>query len=214
MPIRQSGPIVLAALLLACTPQETPAPTPEPPSAMFFTITLDAVDDVEGWLYSYGLTWVPCVEPDAGTASRFSLIGTAHASHPVVYEGNGQWAWHHPLPIGAAASHLFERRLAPGKYCGLVWLFSHGGVLYEDQLGSIHLEDADGVLAHAHHASSVPIAFPEPICLDGGTHSATLRFQTAPWLARIRQASSRGTATRDAMRTFREFVEISAAPCP
>ena len=205
---------VLLMCLLACSREDAPATAAAGPAAMFLTIDFDAIDGIEGWVYSYGLSWVPCETPDAGLTRRFSLIGSAHASHPVVYEGNGAWAWHTPLPIGPASSYLFERRLDPGRYCGLVWLFSHGGVPFEGELGSIQLSDQEGVFARAHHAASVPIAFPEPICQDGGIQTTTIRFRTSDWVDRMRQASSVGTTTRDAWRTFRDFVDVIGPGCP
>ena len=216
MPVRHLAHCALLLCVMGCTSSDDkgvggPA---DAPSAIFLTLEFDAVEDVEGWLYSYGLSWVACPEPDGGLARWLGVLGTAHASHPIVYEGDGEWSWHTPIPLGPPSEHVLERRIEPGRYCGLVWVFSHGGVPYQGELAALSLTGEAGVIAASHHAGSVPIAFPEPICVSDGPRAVRIRFRTPDWVAQIELASNRGTATRDGWRYFRDFVEVTAPPCP
>ena len=107
----------------------------------------------------------------------------------------------------------FERRLPPGKYCGVRWLFSHGGKPRQGVLASMQVSEASRVVARSSHASGVTIPFEEPVCVGEEVPEARLHLDTSAWLGSFRDAQNATLGARDAWLSLAAHLSVSLDSC-
>ena len=181
-------------------------------SALGLSVSWSDPPGVEGWLYSYGLAWERCPEPSL--AQMLGLWGVAKASHSLELDGEGQWSWHAALDLSDAGDERLEMALEPGEYCGLSWIFSHGGMPVEGVLASMHLSADEEPIALSSHAARVAIAFEEPICVGEVVPEVRLTLDTEAWLRGPLGAQNPALGARDAWLSLGEHLRVSTSPCP
>jgi len=195
----------------ACS-HEPPVEAPEQDSSMTLSVTFQESESYTGWLYSYGMEWVPCVQESATWWPSF--IRSAHASHPVTYTEIGEWAWHQRILIGQEQELIFQGPLGNTRYCGLHWLFAHGGITADGVLSSFQVEQGDDVLATSHHAWALNIEFSEPLCARDPGQIVEIEIPTQTWLDQTMIETSTTLNTREGTVRLPDFLTVRSPPCP
>lgn len=164
-----------------------------------------------GWLYSYGINWIPCKTEHGWNFP--ALIRSAWAGHPIRYTEPGDWEWHQPIPIGAAQTFHLEGIAQHRSYCGLHWTFAHGGVPIEGILSSLEIERDGVVLATSHHAWTLDVTFDSPVCPDENGAHVVLQLQTKPWLEDSVHGNSPTRSAQLASMKLGTFLSIEQSLC-
>ncbi len=203
---------IATSLCIGCgNPSVDETPTSESSSPAQITVNIGATSNYAGWLYSYGLEWVEC---ETETTWLFpSLIQSAQASHPITYDEIGQWQWHQRILIGKEQTLIFEGPLGNKKYCGLHWLFAHGGVTVDGALSSFQIAINDTLLATSHHAWTLNITFDQPLCGTALDQSVQVDVPVETWLQNTLTHETPSQNARSATLNLSEYISISTSPC-
>lgn len=175
-------------------------------------VRIQASPDYSGWLYSYGLEWIECAP--ATTWSLPSIISSAYASHPITYTEVGQWQWHQRILVGDAQELVFQGPINNTRYCGVHWLFAHGGVTVNGELSSFQITTNQEVIANSHHAWALQVEFEKPICAQGDPQSINLELQIQQWLQSTLIHDSPTQNARSATLSLVDYTSIEGSPCP
>ena len=186
-------------------------PSNESSSQTQLTVNIGATNNYSGWLYSYGLEWIEC---ETSTTWRLpNLMPQAKASHPITYDEIGQWQWHQRILIGKEQTLIFQGPLANKRYCGLHWLFAHGGVTVDGALSSFQIETNDEILASSHHAWTLNIIFDEPLCATALSQSVQMDVPIETWLDNTLTHESPIQNARSATLNLNDYISISSSAC-
>ena len=175
-------------------------------------IRIQASPDYSGWLYSYGLEWVECDPATSWTLP--SLASIAHASHPITYNEAGQWQWHQRILIGEAQDLVFRGPIKNTRYCGLHWLFAHGGVTVNGELSSFQIETDQEVVASSHHAWALQVEFEKPVCAQGDPQTVDMNLQVHQWLQATLVHDSLNQNARSATLSLVDYTSTASSACP
>ena len=186
------------------------APLEEP--TVKLSVTIEKSENYTGWLYSYGMEWVLC--ETQSTWYLPSIIQSAHASHPITYTQIGEWSWHQRILIGEEQELVFEGPLGNKRYCGLHWLFAHGGITANGILSSFQVEQGDEVMATSHHAWALNIEFDQPLCSQYADQTVQVVIPTQTWLGQTMTKTTAAQNTREATLRLSDFVTMSSPSCP
>ena len=212
---RRAAPLLCVILLSACEAQSwhwEQAAAEQGLTAAALSLSWTSSPGVSGWIYSYGISWEVCHE--TSVAERLGLISPAYASHPLTFDDPSQWRWQNPVQLGQDGKERFERALPPGQYCGLRWLFSHGGKPVGDTLASMNLSATSGTFAKSSHAASVSIPFERPVCVGPGSPEVVITLETSTWLDGVQGAQNPLLGARDAWLSLGDHLTVSNDPCP
>ena len=175
-------------------------------------VSLQASPDYSGWLYSYALEWLPCEEQSVWRLP--SLVRSAHAGHPMTFTQTEQWQWHQRILIGESQELHFQGPLENERYCGLHWLFAHGGLTVDGVLSSFQIEEAGEVLATSHHAWALNIEFDKPLCGGLPRQELQINIATQSWLMSSLLQGSETMNAREATLSLDEYISVEASGCP
>ena len=175
-------------------------------------VRIQASPDYSGWLYSYGLEWIEC--PPTTSWTLPSIMSRAHASHPITYTEVGQWQWHQRILVGEAQEFLFQGPIKNKRYCGIHWLFAHGGVTVNGELSSFQIETNQEVIASSHHAWALQVEFENPLCAQGEPQNVHLELQVQQWLQSTLVHDSPSQNARSATLSLVDYTSTTGSPCP
>ena len=176
------------------------------------SVVMEESPQYAGWLYSYGIEWIRCAQES--TWRWPSMLSSAHASHPITYTEIGEWSWHQRILIGEEQELIFQGPLGNHRYCGLHWLFAHGGIRANGILSSLQVELGDEVLATSHHAWALNVEFDEPLCSQYPDQTVQVTIPTQEWLEQTMIDSSPSLNTREATIRIPDFITVESPACP
>jgi hypothetical protein len=158
------------------------------------------------------MEWVLCEQESAWYWP--SIMTSAHASHPITYTEIGEWSWHQRILIGEDQEFIFQGPLGNKRYCGLHWLFAHGGITADGILSSFQIEQGDEVIATSHHAWALNIEFDEPLCSGYAGQTVQAVIPTELWLEQTMNQTSPNLNTREGTLRLADFVSVHSPSCP
>lgn len=204
--------LMFACLIVTSCSEQPALDLPHEEPSLTLSIVIQESDTYTGWLYSYGMEWVLCEEESAWYWP--GIIPSAHASHPITYNETGEWSWHQRMLIGEEQEFIFQGPLGNHRYCGLHWLFAHGGITADGILSSFQIEQSGVVVATSHHAWALNLEFDEPLCgaYPGQTVEAVI--PTELWLTQTMNESSPILNTREGTLRLVDFVSVQSPSCP
>ena len=99
-------------------------------------------------------------------------------------------------------------------YCGIRWLFAHGGVPANGVLSSLQVESGGEVLASVPHAWTLNLDFDEPLCGAVAGAEVNVRVPTDSWIAESISDATQQLNGRQAILNLSEMVTLESSTCP